>query len=298
MILKYGSLALILSRFKWLATNAIEDGGISNVSIAVNDNASPDERYLTLKQSFPQHYILVSRNDVNIGLVGNLIHGFEQTGWDYIWLLSDDDLIAPNALTIISQETRTGAHDFYYLKCNIKGDESVQEDEIIFSQGDYFRKFSSISMMGLISANIYPSKMKKHVEYMYLYGYSLFPFLAAVIRVMNSEQFTLKCLGGNLLEWMPGRNSYSHIYEMALTNVLFLAELIEDKNNQDLFVSKHIADFGASHFFPFAIKNSYNFKKAWTQVGFGRLLLAGSYYTVWQIMRVAKFILRKIFYSA
>jgi hypothetical protein len=65
---------------------------------------------------------------------------------------------------------------------------------------------------------------------------------------------------------------------MALTNVLYLAELIEDKHNRDLFISKHISDFGNSHFLPIAIKNSNNFKKAWAQVGFGRLLLAGVYY--------------------
>ena len=274
---------------------AIDAGDISNISIAVSDNSSPDDRYLRLKQAFPQHYISVSRNNVNIGLVGNLIHGFELSNWDYIWLLSDDDVIAPNALSIISQEIKAGAHDFYYLKCNIKGDENVQSGEIISTQRDYFRKFTTWSMMGLMSANIYSSRIKGQIEYMYLYGYTLFPFLAGVIRVMNTEQFSLKCVGGNLLEWKPNRVSYSHIYEMALTNVLFLAELIENKRNQNLFVSKHISDFGISHFFPYAIKNLYNFKKAWTQVGFISLFVSGAYYMNWQILRLAKFLFPKAY---
>ena len=114
----YNRYDLLVKQLSVLS-QAIEAGAIGNVSIAVSDNSSQDKRYLKLKQAFPQYYITVSRNDVNIGLVGNLIHGFEQTGWDYIWLLSDDDVIAPNALSIIAQEAGAGAHDFYYLKCNI-----------------------------------------------------------------------------------------------------------------------------------------------------------------------------------
>lgn len=263
-------------------SQAIDAGNITNVSIIVSDNASPDVRYLTIKQSFPQQYLSVSRNNVNIGIVGNLIHGFEQKDWDYIWLLSDDDVIAPTALSAIAHEVGAGIHDFFYLKCNIKGDESVQADEVIVTQREYFRKFSSISMIGLISANIYPSKIRQHIEYMYLYGYTLFPYIAGVIRVMNAEQFSLKCIGGNLLEWKQNRRSYGHIYEMALTNVLIFLELIDDKMNQELFVSKHISDFGISHFFPYAIKNLYNFKKAWAQVGFSRLLFVAASYAAWQ----------------
>lgn len=276
-------------------TQAIEADRIRNISISVSDNASPDERYFHLASIFPQNYLSVSRHDVNIGLVGNLIHGFEKSGWDYIWLLSDDDEVSPNALSIISQEIDTGAHDFYYLKCNIKGDKNVQAGEIISSQNDYFRKFTTLSMMGLMSANIYSARIKGHIEYMYLYGYTLFPFLAGVFRVMNTEQFSLKSIGGNLLEWKQNRVSYSHIYEMALTNVLFLAELIEDKYNRNLFVSKHVSDFGISHFFPYAIKNQYNFKKAWTQIGLSRLFFSGACYLGWQILRLAKYLFPKTY---
>jgi len=284
----------LLVRQLAVLSQAIEAEGIGNIAIAISDNASTDERYLQLKNVFPQAYISVSRNDVNLGLVGNLIHGFEHKRWDYIWLLSDDDVIAPNALIVISKEIGAGEHDFYYLKCNIKGDENVVGGEIISTQLDYFRKFTTWSMMGLMSANIYSSRIKGHIEYMYLYGYTLFPFLAGAIRVMNTNQFSIKCLGGNLLEWKPNRISYSHIYEMALTNVLFLAELIDDKRNRKLFISKHISDFGVSHFFPIATKNLYNLKKAWTQVGLGGLMLAGSHYIRWQTLRGVRFIIRKI----
>jgi len=289
----YNRYDLLVRQLTALA-QAIEENEIENISIAVSDNASTDERYQQLKNVFPQTHISISRNDVNLGLVGNLIHGFEQKGWDYIWLLSDDDVTDPSALSIVSKEIEVGEHDFYYLKCNIKGDEKVTGGEVISSQIEYFQKFTTWSMMGLMSANIYSSRIKGQIEYMYLYGYTLFPFLAGVIRIMNTGRFSLKCIGGNLLEWKPNRISYSHIYEMALTNVLFLAELIEDKANRNLFVSKHISDFGVSHFIPMAFKNSYNLRKAWTQVGLSGLMLAGFYYIRWQAQRVGRYIIRKI----
>lgn len=273
---------------------SVERDGVRNVRILANDNASTDDRYLGLQNVYTQPYISIKRNALNIGLVGNLIRGFEQEGWDYIWLLSDDDIVSSEALGIIAQEVAEGKHDFFYLKCNIQGDDRVYADEVIDSQESYFRKFSSLSMMGLMSANIYSAKTRKHVEYMYLYGYTLFPFLAGVFRVMQSEKFSLKCLGGDLLQWKANRRSYNHIYEMALTNVLFLAELLENKKNRNIFIGNHIKNFGATHFFPLTFKSLYNFKKALTQVGFVRLCLAGGGYVRWCVGRMIYQILRPL----
>ena len=241
---------------------------INNICIVVSDNASTDKRYLELAKQYEQEYIIIKRNRINIGAVANVIRGFEFDEYDYIWILSDDDIVKPEALRVISKEINEGEHDFFYLKCNIKGDERVSDGEVIRTQEEYFINFATLSMMGLISANIYSSRIKDYIEYMYLYGYTLFPHLAALLKLMENENFTLKCIGGNLVEWVPNNRSYNHIYEMALMNFLALTELLNNKKNRRLLINAHVNDFGASHYFPAAIKSPYNIKKAITQVGF------------------------------
>lgn len=272
---------------------------IQNIRIVVSDNASPDERYRKLASKFSHAFLKVTRNELNIGAPLNVIKGFEYEGFDYLWILSDDDEIAPKALAVISNEIGQGQHDFYYLKSKIRGDDAVADGEVLRSQCDYLTKFASMSMMGLISANIYPARLNKYLEVVSLYNYTAFPHVAGVFKLMGEEQFSLKCIGGNLLEWKPSQNSGSRIYTMAMTNALFLAELIENRNNRDIFISKHISDFGTSHFFPYAIRSSYDFKKAWAQVGLRRLLLVGLYYVVSQgrsrIVRLAKLLFPKVY---
>jgi len=234
---------------------------------------------------FPQTFIKCIRHSLNIGAGLNVTRGFEFNASDYVWILSDDDEISAESLATLAHEVGVGEHDIYYLISNIKGDQNVADGMIIHSQREYLQCFSSLSMMGLISANIYTVRLAKYIEYMHLYGYTLFPHVAAVLRFMEFEKFSLKCIGGGLIKWNPNQNSYGHIYEMALTNVLFLAELIQAKNNRKIFLAKHIQDFGVSHFFPLAIKNCYNFKKAWIQVGAVLMLYSGVLYVQWHFLK-------------
>ena len=73
--------------------SCIELNQIKNVQIVIRDNASTDRRYTQLPTKYFQDYVIIKRNPVNIGLVGNLINGFLEKDWDYIWLLSDDDIL-------------------------------------------------------------------------------------------------------------------------------------------------------------------------------------------------------------
>ena len=266
----YNRYELLCQQIEFLIQD-IDSHDLKNTRVIVNDNASTDERYLTLPNRFQKEYFSFHRNDVNIGLVGNLIRGFEQADWDYIWILSDDDIVEPGALKRITGEIQEGTHDFYYLRCNIHGNDRVRDGEIIRSLEGYLSRFATLSMMGLISATIYPIRIKRYLEYMYIYGYTIFPFLAGMFKLMESESFSLKCIGGKLLQWRPDNRSWSHIYWMALGNILYLAETIGDKKAKKILIEMHLRDFGISHYFPFIIRDSYNLKKGLTQVGLLRL---------------------------
>lgn len=267
----YNRYDLLVKLLEVLVQSVYNDT-INNICIVVSDNASTDKRYLELAKQYEQEYIIIKRNRINIGAVANVIRGFEFDKYDYIWILSDDEIVKSEALRVISKEVNEGEHDFFYLKCNIKGDGRVSDGTVIRTQEEYFINFATISMMGLISANIYSSRVKNYIDYMYLYGYTLFPHLAALLKLMENENFTLKCIGGNLVEWRPNNISYNHIYEMALMNFLALTELVNNNKNRKILIKTHMKDFGASHYFPPATKSFYNTKKALTQVGFYNFL--------------------------
>ncbi len=252
---------------------SIENDHIFKVKIFVNDNASTDKRYKSLLHKYPQDYVTINRNNINIGLVGNLINGFMQINWDYIWLLSDDDIVQLDALKTIITEISKSEYDIIHLKCGVKGDDRLMDGEILTDKIDFFSRFSLLSMMGFMSSNIYSNNITKYVQEMYLYGYTLFPFVAGIIKIVTCNQFKLKCIGGNLISWRMENRSYSEIYEMAIINSLFLQELITKKKERIIFLRRFIKDWGVSHYFSFATKNLYNFKKALAQVGFFNLFL-------------------------
>jgi len=265
----YNRYELVFAQLKLIVAD-ISSNNISDVNVYVNDNCSSDNRYLDLPRHYKQDYVEIHRNEVNIGLVGNLIYGFQLSGWDYIWVLSDDDILKSDSVSIILNqinESRSEFNNFFYLICGIKGDSSFSHGDVVTSREEYVSRFGTLSMMGLISANIYPAAIREYVPYMYLYGYSLFPHVAGVLKCMGSDVFRLKCIGGQLVEWRPGNRSYDEVVSMAYLNVVDLANLIDDRSEKAKFVMNHIRQFGASHFFPFLIRDYRQFLKALGQVG-------------------------------
>ena len=66
------------------------------VELIISDNASPDETP-SVVQDFVARGLRVRylRNEQNIGADANFLQCFEQAHGKYVWLFSDDDLIAP-----------------------------------------------------------------------------------------------------------------------------------------------------------------------------------------------------------
>lgn len=270
-------------------TSQIDAGKYTNIKIIVSDNASTDPRYLKLSSKFPRNYLTIRRNTVNLGLVGNLISGFLIEHWDFIWMLSDDDVVAPGAIHTIYQAISIASErDFFYLKCNVKGDERVTNGEIIDSIDVLLKKFSLYSMFGFISANIYPSCITKYIEEMYLYGYTLFPFVGAYFKCLQHTTFSVRCLGENLITWRQNNSAWTHIYNMALLNGPILAEAFKKRRQKQLFFSTFVRDWAGTHYMPVALKSLVNLRKAYGQLG-GLLFIWAFILFLWRQARDAPF---------
>lgn len=77
-----------------------------DVEVVVSDNASSDDTVAKLEQIKDPRLVLVRQKE-NIGLVGNFNSCLENASGEFFLLLSDDDLLHPNAIEYLSTPFRT-----------------------------------------------------------------------------------------------------------------------------------------------------------------------------------------------
>ena len=82
---------------------------VANVlEVIISDNASPDETKSAVEAFIPNGYkIKYFRQDSNIGFDKNTKFLYEQAKGDYVWYVSDDDILLPGAI----QEVVNGLKD-------------------------------------------------------------------------------------------------------------------------------------------------------------------------------------------
>jgi abequosyltransferase len=82
----------------------------SNIEIVITEDCSPERDDITrtvelFKSEFP-NFIRYELNEENLGYDGNIRRLFELSSGDYCLFLGNDDLLAPNALRVISEILR------------------------------------------------------------------------------------------------------------------------------------------------------------------------------------------------
>lgn len=81
----------------------IDREGLSNlVEILVSDNSSTDDTHLVLKKySATKVNFTYIIQESNVGFDLNVLSIYKKSKWEYVWLLADDDIPVPRALTKI-----------------------------------------------------------------------------------------------------------------------------------------------------------------------------------------------------
>ena len=70
-----------------------------NINLFVIDNASDVDYEIAVKENFPRNYnvnLFVVRNRNNLGMSANIMRCFEQGQSEYLYIMSDDDLVLPD----------------------------------------------------------------------------------------------------------------------------------------------------------------------------------------------------------
>lgn len=91
------------------------------VEVLVSDNASTDDTALVIEDFSRKFSIRSSRNQNNLGPVSNMIHlATKMACGEYVWILGDDDLVAPDAVQRVLDTIRAHQNlDVFYLNFRV-----------------------------------------------------------------------------------------------------------------------------------------------------------------------------------
>jgi glycosyltransferase involved in cell wall biosynthesis len=91
----------------------------ARVEICVSDNASTDNTKEVVSQVQGRMPVVSHRNEVNVGMAQNFLQVVSMASGEYVWLIGDDDLLMPNAISnllILLNEHQD--IDFFYVNAN------------------------------------------------------------------------------------------------------------------------------------------------------------------------------------
>lgn len=152
----YNRAASLLKQLKAIDNNINK----SLITIIVNDNASTDVEYKNIQQYCLENQYIYNKNSFNIGADANIFNGFMQHHKaEYIWILSDDDILYDSSVVEIMNILNTNDLDLLFLthsKINLLKINS-------WTQKDFYENnIQTSDGAGLISNVIYKSNFIKN----------------------------------------------------------------------------------------------------------------------------------------
>lgn len=153
------------------------------VCVKVFDNCSVVAAADTL-QAYGQLNVAIIRNEVNVGMSGNFIKCFEQCESEWLWVLGDDDLPAPNAVETILSYTRTYP-DVVFIKFDSNLSEYEEynvEDVVSVGQEQLIENMKSFGNFLFLSSGVYRmSSIKESIKNAYYFAATYAPQVALVL---------------------------------------------------------------------------------------------------------------------
>jgi glycosyltransferase involved in cell wall biosynthesis len=225
-----------------------------DVCLIICDNASTDSRYSLFKDLQGNNNVFYYRNSVNIGIVGNILKGFTYNISDYLWILSDDEIIYDDSVEKILSTIVSKSCDHIYLKSNVKGEEELLFDNLSGWKNIY-STFSSMSMLGLISANVYNLNLcEKHIHVGYRFGHTLFPHVAIFLSVLSEMKSFNIVVVKNCVTYNYNEITYEDIHDECWRYYLDVLVLVPNEL-RNAFLRKFIQDWGATHYLKIMIRD-------------------------------------------
>jgi abequosyltransferase len=156
--------------------------------LLIIDNASEipvEDTLADVLQHYPNARIRLVRNRANIGANANIMRCFELSEGPYIWVLSDDDLVLPNAIETIFDTVEHDRASMYFTFST----ERLQRSKDFTTHGvdDFVEKMDSFGYALLISNSVFRVKdIWPNLRVGHHYTYSMAPHLALLMMSLHS----------------------------------------------------------------------------------------------------------------
>ncbi|WP_333494602.1 glycosyltransferase family 2 protein [Kluyvera sp. CHPC 1.251] len=196
--------------------------------IVIIDNATPLVSWDPDDELFNDPRITLIINSANVGLSANLVKSMDiaQQGW--LWVLSDDEQIMPDALMTIREYIQHDAVDFINFKCEMA--QGYKSDNLCKGINDYFQAINNdFGNHLLISNNILKvSAFKKYIKFAYWGCFTNAPHIAPVLMALDQGS-TILLSSKSIVSWTaPEKNQswrmISHFSVMYLADILSTTE--------------------------------------------------------------------------
>ena len=188
--------------------------------ILVLDNASPEPYEPAFKEeaslilAIEQGLLKISRHPTNIGMSGNFLRAFELSCSDWLWLMSDDDRVEPDALNQVMAAIHAANDVCGFIKFGSSSPNSQLPEETIDTFEDFIERNAAskdeFNDFIFISSGIYRLKdFLKYLEVGYLHAHTYIPhFMMLAAFMANGGQLALK--GRALVKYTAPRIGYSY----------------------------------------------------------------------------------------
>lgn len=176
----------------------------SKCEVVIIDNFSPipvADTVAHLVAHYPNVQINIIRNRSNIGANANISRCVELANGKYVWVLSDDDHVLPDALRIIFSVL----NDFPDLAFVNFQTEMYLRRSTQCSKGlhDFILKMDSFANVLFISTSIFSTAMlRENLRFAYHYSYSMAPLFAALLVSLRDDHVSLLS-DRQIVKWVP-----------------------------------------------------------------------------------------------
>ena len=163
--------------------------------VNVIDNCSEDhtKEVVDSFRSDSNYSLNYLRNEVNVGLSGNLIKCIENCKTDWLWIIGDDDLIDLNAFKILSEmNLNLISNDTIYINFSTPNLYSRKDDFISIGLDDFVLKLDSFSNLVFISSSLINVRLvKAYIRFAYLYSNTLVPHISMILCGLSEKNFKI-----------------------------------------------------------------------------------------------------------
>jgi hypothetical protein len=207
-------------------TSLFNQVGIDRCKVLVVDNCSESRMQDEVGDFGRAAHVSFVRNRANVGLGGNVLRCMELAETPWLWILADDDELAPGAVPgIFSLLEPEPEFDICFMGLP----SAKRPSDLLSGIRDFVNAIDLFDRLGFLSTGLYrTASIQRLLNVGYNYAYTLFPFIAMVITGIQEQGWKIKFVSH--VPVAPTHKAQKQWTWILSTHGLLLAELIEDRD--------------------------------------------------------------------